>query len=178
MTTAVRHYHAYRDLTDDERAEMANLIRSLGFDPDDVSVRFAVAAGPYGVRLHLTADEPVSTPRVFDVDPALLPASVRPAEPFIPRSGVPRERALELAADQRRSAPMTDETRFVLLKPGDVLLIGNAPSFGPEDLEMLSKVLLKPMGIHAVVLEDDITIDRLTAEDLTRLTERGRTDDH
>lgn len=70
---------------------------------------------------------------------------------------------------------MTDETRFVLLKPGDVLLIGNAPSFGPEDLGTLSKVLLK-LGIHAVLFEDDITIDRLSAEDLARLTEEADRD--
>lgn len=80
------------------------------------------------------------------------------------------------ARTDRERGLVTDETRFVLLKPGDVLLIGNAPSFGPEDLETLSKVLLKPLGIHAVLFEDDITIDRLSAEDLARLTEEADRD--
>ena len=65
---------------------------------------------------------------------------------------------------------MTNEIRFVLLKPGDVLLIGNLPSFLPEDLERLHETMLKLLGVHVIAFEDDITLDRPSAEDLARRT--------
>jgi len=65
---------------------------------------------------------------------------------------------------------MTNEIRFVLLKPGDVLLIGNLPSFLPEDLERLHETMFRLLDVHVIAFEDDIAIDRLSAEDLARRT--------
>ncbi|MCX5066918.1 hypothetical protein OOJ91_13785 [Micromonospora lupini] len=46
-----------------------------------------------------------------------------------------------------------DETRVVLVKPGDVLVFGNVGEFAtPKDLARLGKRLKKALGVKDVVL--------------------------
>lgn len=63
------------------------------------------------------------------------------------------------------------ERRVVLLKPGDVLLIGRCDVLDVQDAERLGAALDK-LGIKAVVFSDDIVIDSATADAVARY---GRT---
>jgi hypothetical protein len=51
------------------------------------------------------------------------------------------------------------ETRHVVLvKPGDLLLLGNVGDISPEQAHALSQVLAKEMGIRVVVFAQDIDL--------------------
>lgn len=50
------------------------------------------------------------------------------------------------------------ETRAVLVKPGDVLLIGNVGETDPDSLRGLN-VFWEELGIRVAVFEGDIDID-------------------
>lgn len=80
----------WTDLHPNERDAMVEWVRSLGYDPKDIAVRFAVtrdSAGRWAVhltrhildangslRLDVAADEVVSRPVVVETDPATWPA--------------------------------------------------------------------------------------------------------
>lgn len=55
------------------------------------------------------------------------------------------------------------EKRVVLVKPGDLLLIGNAPHAASRASESMEK-LFDHLNIKVVVFADDITLDALPAE--------------
>lgn len=65
--------------------------------------------------------------------------------------------------------------RVVLVKPGDVLLIGNAGRLGAEegDQEFLGE-LVKRLGIQVVIFEQDIEIGRLSQEQVIELAKGDR----
>lgn len=51
----------------------------------------------------------------------------------------------------------TEEVRVLLIKKGDVLLIGNAGDLGDVDHEMLSR-FTEVVGVHVALFEQDIVI--------------------
>jgi len=82
----------YYELTDDDRVLMAALVVLLGYDPDNISVEFAVEQTTAGCHLHLTehllddqghkyidgTGEIACRRHVIPIDPQQLPASLRP----------------------------------------------------------------------------------------------------
>lgn len=72
-----------------------------------------------------------------------------------------------------------DEKRVILIKPGDVLLIGGVQVRTAEEAGNALRLFREVAGIERVVFfADDIRIDSLTAEQIARLTttEETRTD--
>lgn len=53
---------------------------------------------------------------------------------------------------------MSETRHVVLVKPGDVLLLGNVGEVSPEQAQALSQVLAKEMGIRVVVFTADIDL--------------------
>ncbi|MFE5771434.1 hypothetical protein ACFQ7O_24075 [Streptomyces sp. NPDC056485] len=53
---------------------------------------------------------------------------------------------------------MSETRHVVLVKPGDVLLLGNVGEVSPEQAQALSQVLAKEMGIRVVVFTEDIDL--------------------
>ena len=96
MSETVKRYDANKDLTPADQDAMRELVRSLGHDPDDmIAAKFAITVDQLGVRLHLSefllsdtgfrvydlaADHMATRPHIHDIDPARLPASIRPVE--------------------------------------------------------------------------------------------------
>ncbi|HEX5994448.1 MAG TPA: hypothetical protein VFY84_04840 [Jiangellales bacterium] len=73
---------------------------------------------------------------------------------------------------------MTDETRFVLIKPGDVLLIGGVRPTSGEDAEDATRKFKDLAGVRAVVLfADEIAIDRLDSLQLLDLVAKAEARD-
>ncbi len=68
-----------------------------------------------------------------------------------------------------------EETRVFLVKPGDVLLIGNVGAAAMEELDSLGEFFQKA-GIKCTVFNDDIQLDLLSAEQLNRLVAMGGPD--
>jgi len=57
----------------------------------------------------------------------------------------------------------SDERRVILVKPGDVLLIGNIGSkFAPAALAEVIKALSELVGCPVAVFEEDIDLDAVT----------------
>ncbi|MBM0275119.1 hypothetical protein [Micromonospora tarensis] len=71
---------------------------------------------------------------------------------------------------------MADEKRVVLVKPGDVLVIGNVGDHSLEDLQRAAEHL-KQIGLAGVLLfAADIQLDALTPDDVANLTAMVRTE--
>lgn len=69
---------------------------------------------------------------------------------------------------------MSDEVRCVLVKPGDVLLIGNAGDLSTIDPGVLES-FTTTIGIHVALFGGDIVIGQAKVEQLTvpKLPEAG-----
>lgn len=65
---------------------------------------------------------------------------------------------------------MTEETRVVLLKPGDVLLIGGVEFGSAMEAADAIESLRDVLDVRVAVFADDIQIDKLTAEHLAALS--------
>lgn len=58
-----------------------------------------------------------------------------------------------------------DEVRVLLLKPGDVLLVGNAGDLSVADPEVVQR-FAEYLGVHVALFEGDITIGSAPVEAL------------
>ncbi|WNI16922.1 hypothetical protein [Actinacidiphila sp. ITFR-21] len=59
------------------------------------------------------------------------------------------------------------DTRIVLVKPGDVLIIGNAPSIDHEEVAPLLTGLRQQLGLARIMLfSDDIDLAAVATADL------------
>lgn len=70
---------------------------------------------------------------------------------------------------------MSDETRVVLLKPGDVLLIGGVDV--TPDNEQVVRDAIDALGLRAMIFADDIEIESVTADQLRSLLDEAERDD-
>lgn len=57
---------------------------------------------------------------------------------------------------------------MVLIKPGDILLLGNLGEFTEVEMEAVAAAF-KPLGIHGVMFSHDIKIDGLGSQELLAL---------
>lgn len=62
---------------------------------------------------------------------------------------------------------MSEEKRVILIKPGDVVLIGNVGSLSYEEVEGMRPSLVKlaeKLGLRVALFESDITMDVASSE--------------
>lgn len=69
------------------------------------------------------------------------------------------------------------EKRFILVKPGDMLLIGNAPDFTMEDMHTIAPIFTK-IDVVLAVFPGDIKIDSLTREEVEHFIQVWRKVNH
>ncbi len=67
-----------------------------------------------------------------------------------------------------RPTMAADERRFVLIKPGDVLLIGGA-DVGPDNFDMVRTFFAEGLGVRVAFFAADIDVSKLSAADVERL---------
>lgn len=70
---------------------------------------------------------------------------------------------------------MADEKRVVLVKPGDILLIGNTEIMSARDFTVAIEAF-KKLRLKVIVFADDINIDLVTADHVRQILE-GSTDE-
>lgn len=55
------------------------------------------------------------------------------------------------------------DTRVLLIKPGDVLLIGNVGDLDPEGAPEAAAAIQDAIGVRIVIFTEDIDIDKVPA---------------
>jgi len=64
---------------------------------------------------------------------------------------------------------LSEAQRVVLVKPGDILLIGNVGEMRPEDARAIAAAMAADLSIRIAIFEDDIELDLLSAEQLAQI---------
>lgn len=61
--------------------------------------------------------------------------------------------------------PKREEKRVVLVKPRDILLIGNLGEFTQQEMDSVADAL-NPLGIHGMMFSHNIDLDTISVEEL------------